>query len=373
MPDVGYLEVYLASIFSRLGHNVIVITSKYYSTSVRKAKNTIKLDFNKSQQCDGYQIIRLNSLIHYRSLVIPLRLVKTIKDNSPDFLIVIGITKMFAFPLFFTKASKLAPIISFFGDNFDMHRGGYFSFLKHIQRIILYRMTISKSKKIVFYTPSTESIIRKITGESFYEKNRSKCIATTLGFDDQEYFFDANLREEIREKLGIKKDEIVLILSTRIVKSKGIENIIKIVDECIEEGKKLKLIITGLFNDSYGNQIKHFVENLRNSNHFLLFKFLNHKEINGYFNCADIGVWTQAAISIQQGMGTGLFILIPDKDSVNHLVTNYINGFIYKDLSRLKDFIKNLDLQNYNRYMIVEINQKYNYMNLLSNLFNQII
>ncbi len=372
MPDIGYLEVHLANTLTRLGHSVVVITSKYYSTSIKKVKNLKHPDLNTLHQSDDYQIIRLKSLIHFRSIVIPLGLIKTIYKNSPELIIIIGVTKMFALPLILSDKSKIAPIITFFGDNTDMRRNGYFSILKQLQRRILYRRAISISKKIILYTPSTERIICRIIGESFYNRTKNKRIETTLGYDGREFYFDENLREEIRRKLAIKKDEIVLILSTRIVRNKGIEKIINLVDECIDEGKKLKLIITGLFNDSYGSHIRNFVKSLRNSDHFLLFEFLNHKEINGYFNCSDAGVWTQAAISIQQGMGTGLFVLIPDRDSVNHLISDNKNGFVYKDFFKLKDFIMNFNVLNYNRQEILRINQKFEYVNLLSNILNEV-
>ena len=36
---------------------------------------------------------------------------------------------------------------------------------------------------------------------------------------------------------------------------------------------------------------------------------------------SDVGIWTKCAISIQESMGTGLFLFLEDKSSLNYLIT----------------------------------------------------
>ncbi len=48
---------------------------------------------------------------------------------------------------------------------------------------------------------------------------------------------------------------------------------------------------------------------------------MHHKEINAYLNAADIGVWPrQPAVSIQEAMGTGIFVVLPRTNEVSHLL-----------------------------------------------------
>ncbi|TMK57573.1 MAG: glycosyltransferase family 4 protein [Actinobacteria bacterium] len=45
------------------------------------------------------------------------------------------------------------------------------------------------------------------------------------------------------------------------------------------------------------------------------------------FSACDLGFWSQAAISIQQAMGTGLPVVLHDGPTVSHLVTEGTNGW----------------------------------------------
>ena len=59
--------------------------------------------------------------------------------------------------------------------------------------------------------------------------------------------------------------------------------------------------------------------------------FLDTEALNGFLNAADIGVWPKLpAVTIQQAMGTGLFVVLPRNEWVGHLITSDGLGFYVK-------------------------------------------
>lgn len=87
--------------------------------------------------------------------------------------------------------------------------------------------------------------------------------------------------------LGITKDEIALLQVTRIVRRKGIETAISLIDKL--DDKKLKLVITGNNNDDenkeYYNELIDQIHELNLSNQvlFAAHKVLDHKDLSDVY------------------------------------------------------------------------------------------
>jgi len=87
--------------------------------------------------------------------------------------------------------------------------------------------------------------------------------------------------------VGVKKNEIALLQVTRIVRRKGIETAISLIDKL--DDKKLKLVITGNNNDDenkeyYNELIDHIHElNLSRQIVFAAHKVLDHKDLSNVY------------------------------------------------------------------------------------------
>ena len=77
-----------------------------------------------------------------------------------------------------------------------------------------------------------------------------------------------------------------------------------------------------------------------------------------------------ASITIQESMGTGIKIIIPNSKRVNHLV-DYKNGFFFDDISDIPKLMTNVS-KDYNRDELVKNNSKYSYRSIILNLVNQL-
>lgn len=99
-------------------------------------------------------------------------------------------------------------------------------------------------------------------------------------------------KDKIRKDLGLEKDDFIIIFCGRIVKEKGLKELICAIKEI--ENIKIKLLILGSSNfglgdfGSYPQEIKEIVSH--NKNRIIFTGFINNNDLYKYHQIADIGV-----------------------------------------------------------------------------------
>ena len=340
MPEVGYQEVYLARAFSRLRHQVRVITSNIPSPSARNIRKSDYLIGLTRDVKYNYSVLRLHATITLGANIISLGLKKVLKEFSPDLVVVVGVGKFFPYSILDEPKKRSYKLVSLFGDNSD------FSYLSSdssgwrrlksilLQKVVknkIYAKAVKSCDSLYLYTPETEAILLSYLPKKLKKVVEKKRILTTLGFDPDEFYFDITDRNRIRKKLNIRPDEVVLVTSTRITNRKKIENIIDLVSKMYSEGKKVRYIIIGFLGDNYEKELKAYLGSQPNPSIFICYPFLTHEEIRQIYCACDIGIWLQAAISIQESMGTGLPIILENKPVVRHLIQSGVNGWYFEE------------------------------------------
>lgn len=327
VPEMGYVEVHLANTFHKMGHSVKVITSNKTSFSVKH------IEINQNKEKANYEIVRLNSWFSYGQIVRSNSIVKELTKFSPEKVIVIGLGKVFPKPVFKMK-NKTFQLISLLGDNEDT----YNSASKSIKRTLLqkllktpvYELAIKKSDSLVGYTPSTKKIVDSFIHKDLKQIFTEKYSTTSLGFDEEEFYYSSEKRDELRAELNIEKDEFVVVTATRITAAKKLEKVIDAIEPLSEKGIPFKYVLIGFFENEYSKQLKDYISSKKLESSVLMLPFIDRKQMVNYYNMADVGLWTQAAISIFEGLGTGLFLLLPQKNNVSHIL-NLKTGSYYSD------------------------------------------
>lgn len=99
-------------------------------------------------------------------------------------------------------------------------------------------------------------------------------------------------KDEVRKDLGLEKDDFVIIFCGRIVKEKGLKELICAIKEI--NNPKIKLLILGSSNfglgdfGSYPQEIKEIVSH--NKDRIIFTGFINNNDLYKYHQIADIGV-----------------------------------------------------------------------------------
>lgn len=374
MPEIGYQETYLARAFSRLGYKVRVFSSTAISPT---GKKILKSDYPTGLSVEpkyGYEVERLPISINLNSKIIANGLANTVKDYEPDFIIIIALAKLFPIKVLSThyKAAKKIAVFGDAGEYLDRTTTS-----KRIKAIFhevisknlkkqLYSRAVKECDRIILNLNETESFFKELLNPSLSKVFDKKKKRLTLGFDPDSFYFDENERAEIRHQLKIPENDTVIITSTRVNKQKRLEEIINGISKLKEAGNNVRYIIIGFLGDEYEKELKAFIKKQKHPEIFYCLGFMDHETIRKYYNASDIGLWLKAAISIQEAMGTGLKIVLENKDVVSHLLNNGTNGWYYEK-GKLNDGLKNAveNEQKNNgssikdRKHIVELNSKW--------------
>ncbi len=372
MPEVGYQEVYLARAFAKAGYEVKVFTSNIVSPSSKKILRSNYQIGLKVDEEYNFSVLRLKSFFHFRSIVLCSGLYNHIKQFQPDAIFIIGLAKLFPVSLFKKKINS--KYISIFGENKDYRfREGLVNKTKSMLldfgftlfKKKYYKKSITVSDLIVLNVPETEDFFNKLLSPNLLNRFNKIKFNFYLGYDKNEFYFDLVSRNLIRKKLGISVKSIVFISITKVTKNKKIDKIVDHIIDLIEKGYDINYIIVGLLNDKYEMEIRKKIEDSGHSNNFFLFGFKSHNETRNFYCASDLGIWTQAAISIQEAMGTGLKVIIPSKKSLSHVLKEKINGWYFNEnelYPTLQNAINSIKYDvNYpdNRKDIAELNSSY--------------
>tara|TARA_B100000809_G_scaffold46738_1_gene41142 strand:- start:7005 stop:8192 length:1188 start_codon:yes stop_codon:yes gene_type:complete len=334
LPSMGYMEVYLAKEFFKLGHKVNVFTSDQVPAYLNAIlQEPLKVGVTTHAE-NGYTITRLKPWLSVGQMVICKGLEDKVLEFKPNLVLVIGLGKLFPKPLLNGK-KRSYKLITLLGDNSDNHepskRKPILDSIKSSLKHPLYKKAIKHSDHIFSYTPETVSIVEKIIPNELRPVLVDKNINISLGFDIEKFFLVEEECKLGREKLNIPEDDLILITATRIIEHKRFENVINFVDDYNKSGKVLHYVIIGFFEDEYGNQLKQFIEEKEFSRRFHCFPFLDHENVRELYLSADFAYFPTAVISIFEAMGTGLPVVLPNRPNVSHIVNEGETGWYFNE------------------------------------------
>ena len=202
----------------------------------------------------------------------------------------------------------------------------------------------NKADSIVVPTESLTPIIKK------WGVTNSNIIPIATGVVEAE-FSGAN-RNELRDKYGIKENESLLLLVSRLTAEKNINFLFDAIVEILKENIGAKFMLVG---DGYlVPELKEKVKKENLENRIIFAGVIDHQEIKNYYVAGDIFVYaskseTQGMI-ITEAMYMGLPIVAIKATGIESLVKNNINGILVSEnktefISAVKKLIDNKDLR----------------------------
>lgn len=338
MPELGYQEIHLPRAYARLGHEVRVFSTVAVVGLVGKVRLAKYQEGLSKDPQYGYEVLRLPAKF-WKSKAWSDDLKKEVLNYKPDVLIILGVAKIFPLSLLNHEVYHSCKVVSIYGDAKEyLDRSSFKLRMKAVLHEIgyklikepLYKRAVKYSHRLVMNIPETNDYFMGFLNKKEKEEYVQKRLMLWLGYDPDEYFYDAAIRQEVRNELGIKDDEVAIITSTRIVRKKNLEKMISRISELRQQGKKVCYILVGFLNDDYEKELKRFIEAQPQPSIFKCFPFLKAKEINRLYCAADAGIWLKVAISIQEAMGTGLPVILENRSSMNHLMEHGMNGWYYE-------------------------------------------
>jgi len=360
LPEMGYVEVYFAKELAKAQHQVMVITTNKIPSYVKKIAAKEFLVGQEKNTEYGYAIFRLAPFFSLGQMVIARGLKKTLLQFSPDLVVVIGVGKLFPYPIY--KLNSTFRIVTLLGDSSDNQKNNTkiisIATVRKLLKRPVYTKAIQHSEKLFPYTPETIHLVEQLVSKNQVDALEKKSTPISLGFDDNVFYFDANEHLAKRKQLNLTK-ELVVITATRIVPYKRLEQMIDVVDELNAKGINLHYVIVGFFEDAYSDEVKKYIQQKKYAHQFTCLPFLPNNEVRQLYASADIAYFPTAVISIFEAMGTGLVMVLPSKNNMSHILDDATNGFYIKDKTleqTVQKAIQHVTQPAFNRQALIEQN-----------------
>jgi len=380
----GYQETIVAKeLAKRKNLRVYVATSNLSCpifTLNMLRKNGLENRYYKSRTeiCHGYTIIRDKAVYELRSMVWTKDIFYIIEKVKPETVIAVNVGQLLPLAGGLHQKKGGYNLISLYGDNYARmsHLPEALQKLKligfFISKGLIYKYICMKSAKIFINTEETKEILKS----TIRRKDLKKIEFLPLGFDSEVFFYDSRLREGARKELGIDREECVFISAGKMRPEKEYEVLVDIFREIDGNGRKIKLLLVGFDDSKYSEEIMRMIANdARLQKIVITFPFSEKRTLNKFYNCADFGIWhKQPAISIQQGMGTGMQVIIPRTKTLSHLIQCSTCGifFEHKNYGELKKIIESVvykyRFSNKERLLRQRKNLAFSYSSLVTKL-----
>ena len=166
------------------------------------------------------------------------------------------------------------------------------------------------------------------------------------GVDKEKFYPDASLKEKIREKFGVKSDEILIGSVGRVVGWKGFDMMVKNINKI--ENAKFMLVGDG---ENLQN-LKKLAAELNVSQKVIFVGAIGHDELNGYYNACDVYLQPSIGheafgITVIEALATNKPCVVSINGGMKEIIKDGVNGYKFK-ISDESDMIEkiNLTLEN---------------------------
>jgi len=158
-----------------------------------------------------------------------------------------------------------------------------------------------------------------------------------LAFDPEKFYFDEGIRETHRQAMGYTEADTVVVAAGKLQHKKRLDLLVDAFSRLTSTRAGLKLLVVGADDSPYSQEFKAQIDAYPALSKLVtVMGFVDTIQLNAIFNAADIGVWpSMPAITIQQAMGTGLKVILPENSWVSHVILPgsgiYFNTFDESD------------------------------------------
>ena len=178
-----------------------------------------------------------------------------------------------------------------------------------------------------------------------------------VGVDEAKFDFEMTEEEKnkLREELGLKKDDFVLIYIAELSKRKNQGMLIKVMKELIQEHKNIHLLLAG--KDSMNGKYQKITKEngLENNIHFLGFR----KDIPKLFKISDLAVSSAKQEGLPVNIIEAMFCKVPcvvtNCRGNRDLIENGSNGYVV-EIDDIEEMVEKI-----NKMMLVENKEIFNF------------
>ena len=189
---------------------------------------------------------------------------------------------------------------------------------------LLYRAVNQRADHLYGYTPNTIARLRRVAAGRRID-------LLPLSYDDDLFFPDDRGRELWRQRYNYRDDEVVVLVAGKVRPQKRADAALRAVASLRDRGSDIRMHVVGGDAGPTTRALRRLADDLGHPSALTIEGFVPAPSLAEAFNGADVGVWpSMPAITIQQAMGSGLPVVLPDNDLVSHLVASPRSGALLR-------------------------------------------
>ncbi len=344
-PILGYQEAFLAKEQSKLGYDVVVVTSDrdapvLYTNNAAQSILGSRIKTPGFTIEEGIKIWRLKTLFEISSRVWMSGLESKILELKPDVINVDGVNTISAFRIAWLKLhNKQCRQVKLVIDD-HLNPGASVSKLKFLYPLLrktTLKVVIKATDNFIAVSETTKLFMHTNYG---IPVNRIEIVP--LGADLSLFQYDTLARKIIRDKLRINDNGFVFIYTGKIVPFKHLEVLIEAASRLIKKFPNIKILLVGYADEQYLNKLKTMVSKRDQTSNFIWCQAVPNKELYKYYSASDVAIWPHLHTnSILEAMACGLPVIVCDESRSCEEV-KYDNGLIYKDLD-VDDLVQKME------------------------------
>ncbi len=199
----------------------------------------------------------------------------------------------------------------------------------------------SKNAEKIFDCYDKIYTISNTLGKAVGEIKQSDKISTLYNGISLENFRKNGKRDEIRNKFGIKKDDLVFMYSGRLTLDKGVLKLAEAFSKI--ENDKLKLLIAGASGSRKDKTVR-AIRNIKDKR-IILTGFIPYSEINDIYQAADVGVIPSICqdafnLAVIEFASNSIPLVISDRGAMKELVNEKCSVIAEYDKENFADNIR---------------------------------
>ncbi|MBN2562296.1 MAG: glycosyltransferase [Phycisphaerae bacterium] len=324
------------------GHRVRAICSCYVPTVLHGRYDP---PFAEGlEEVNGGEVLRLPGRELPHDIIKCPGVLRELLDFSPELTLAVYPGTMFARELVSRRAVLPGGLFSMFGENRAQREVVDPSVRSKMKRAMFdvaffalkrpyYQRIMAASDVLLMQTPDTlDFLLPRVARGRRLARFRAKSALFFLGFDKAVFHVDADARRAERRRLGIGDDEVVALYACKITAVKRLGLWVSLMAAAMRQVPKLRAVLVGIRDgDPESARTLSSIEATGLRDRFICLPFASREELPKLGNAADFGVWhLHPAITIQEVMGTGLYMVLTNDATVSHLVADPETGRYFR-------------------------------------------
>ncbi|MBN2562298.1 MAG: glycosyltransferase [Phycisphaerae bacterium] len=337
------------------GHHVRVFCSCYVGNVVRHLYDHRQPFVQGLTEVDGGEVLRLPGRQLPRDIVECPGLAREVLAFSPETTLAIYPGTMFARDLIAHRDMIPGSLFSTFGENRCQRDVTETGIRPKAKRTLLdaaffllkrphYQRVMEASDVVLMQTPDTlDFLLPRVARGKRLARLSAKCALFFLGFDKAAFHVDSEARSAERRRLAINDDDVVALYACKITAVKRLGLWVSLMAAVMRRVPKLRTVLIGIRNgDPESARVLSSIEATGLKDRFICLPFASREQLPRLANAADFGVWhLHPAVTIQEVMGTGLYMVLTNDATVSHLVADPETGrYFHKgDYTHAEDLV----------------------------------